>query len=174
MFAADFDALEDHMPALRRFAQSLTKSAHEADDLVQDSLERAMTRWHLFEQGTNLRAWLFTICRRLFLNNCRRTSTRGVHVEYEDVRMAIPVKAAQESAMELNDVKAAFASLPMKDKVILSLVTMEGLKYEEAAKILDLPIGTVRSRVSRARSRLLNTLESTDSEAIEAKGTQAV
>ena len=160
MLSTDFEALTGEIPALRRFARSLTRNADTADDLVQDCIERAMTRWHLFEPGTNLRAWLFTICRRLFLNNCRRAATRGVHVDYEDVISAVPVKPMQEISMELEDVKAAFAELPLNDRVILSLITMEGMKYKEAADLLDLPVGTVRSRLSRARSKLMEKIES--------------
>ena len=153
------DDLTQHIPALQRFARSLTKDAAAADDLVQDTVERALTRWHLYEAGTNLRAWLFTICRRLFLNECRRSSTRGVHVDYEDVKSAIPVKAMQDLTLEVKDVQKAFSKLPMKDKVILSLITLEGLKYKEAAVLLDMPIGTVRSRLSRARNRLMAAVE---------------
>ncbi len=149
----------EHLPALQRYACTLTRDSDRADDLVQDCVERALTRWHLYEQGTNLRAWLFTICRRLFLNECRKTATRGVHIEYEDVRMAIPVKAQQEAKVELEELKSAFQTLPLNDKVVLSLITLEGLKYEEAAVLLNVPVGTIRSRLSRARSKLTVLLE---------------
>lgn len=148
-----------HMPALRAFAQSLTRDPSRADDLVQDTMERALTRFHLFQEGTNLRAWLFTMCRRIFLNDLRKSARRGTSLEYDESRFERPAPPTQEQKLHLNDVKAAFHQLPLKDKVILSLIAIEGLQYEEAANALDVPVGTVRSRLFRARARLDQIME---------------
>lgn len=151
--------LTECLPALQRFAMQLTRNADRANDLVQDTVERALRKAHLFD-GANLRSWLFTVCRRVFLNQIRSEKSRGHAVELDDAPPAkLAVAEAQEQIMHFNDVAAAFELLPMNDKVILSLVVIEGLKYEEAAEALDLPIGTVRSRLSRARSKLIDLVE---------------
>lgn len=147
-------ALSDCLPALERFAMSLTGTRDQADDLVQDTVERALKKAHLFD-GSNLRAWMFTICRRLFLNQIRSRKTRGIAVPVDDApQAALSIDERQEMSMHFQDVANAFEKLPLNDRVILSLVVMEGLKYEETAELLDIPIGTVRSRLSRARARL--------------------
>lgn len=146
--------ISECLPALRRFAMRLTRNEDRANDLVQDTVERALRKSHLFD-GSNLRSWMFTICRRIFLNNIRSEKSRGVLVDIDDApqsRFATP--ETQEQTMHYNEVVSAFDRLPLKDKVLLSLVVIEGLKYEEAAEVLDVPVGTVRSRLSRARARL--------------------
>lgn len=151
--------LSECLPALNRFALQLTRNQDRANDLVQDSVERAIRKAHLFD-GENLRSWLFTICRRVFLNQIRRTKAQGVAVELDDApRFELASAPTQEHTMHFNDVAHAFERLPMNDKVILSLVVIEGMKYEEAAEVLDLPVGTVRSRLSRARSKLMSMVE---------------
>lgn len=146
--------LSDCLPALNRFALQLTKNRDRALDLVQDSVERALRKSHLFD-GANLRSWLFTICRRVFLNQIRSERVRGHAVDLDDAPQSrLATAETQEQSMHYNDVVEAFERLPVNDKVILSLVVIEGLKYEEAAELLDVPVGTVRSRLSRARGRL--------------------
>jgi RNA polymerase sigma-70 factor (ECF subfamily) len=162
MLESERAQLEAHIPALRSFSQSLTRDPVEADDLVQDSLERAIAKWDLFEPGTNLQAWLFTICRRLFLNKVRQNANRGPTMEYEDQRCDRPSRATQEVSMHFEQVREAFDRLPMNDRVILSLITIEGLKYEEAAALLKVPVGTVRSRLSRARDKLRTEVDAQD------------
>lgn len=165
-------ALNECLPALNRFALQLTRNQDRAADLVQDCVERALRKAHLFD-GANLRSWLFTICRRVFLNQIRSEKTRGVAVELDDAPQSrIASVETQEQTMHYNDVVDAFERLPMNDKVILSLVVIEGLKYEEAAEMLDVPVGTVRSRLSRARARLLAMVDA-DAEAT-ADGTKLV
>ncbi len=152
-------ALAECLPALQRFAMQLTRNADRANDLVQDTVERALRKSHLFD-GANLRSWMFTICRRVFLNQIRSEKSRGRGVELDEAPQSkIAVTEAQEQVMHYNDVAAAFERLPMNDKVILSLVVIEGLKYEEAAEALDVPIGTIRSRLSRARTKLVSLVE---------------
>lgn len=147
--------LSDALPALRRFAFSLTRNEDDADDLVQDSVERALAKAHYFEAGTNLKSWLFTLCKRLFLNQMRRRQTQGHAIDIDDAPQSkIAEDASQEISAECRETLERFETLPMRDKVVLSLIVVEGVKYEEAAQILDVPVGTIRSRLSRARARL--------------------
>ena len=152
--------LNDVLPALRRFALSLTRNEDQADDLVQDSVERAIAKSEYFEPGTNLRSWMFTLCRRVFLNQIRKQKTRGAVVDLDDApQSSVAAAPTQYTSVECNEVIQGFDRLPMRDKVVLSLVAVEGLKYEEAAEVLDVPVGTVRSRLSRARARLKELVE---------------
>lgn len=154
--------LSNELSPLRRFSMSLTHDRDRADDLVQDTIERAMQKAHLFD-GANLRAWLFTICRRIFLNQVRKQKLTGTSVTVEDApQNELKVVATQESTIEFHDVAIAFDKLSPKDKTILALVAVEGLKYQEAADLLDVAVGTIRSRLSRARTKLLTLME-TDS-----------
>lgn len=147
--------LYDVLPALRRFALTLTRSEDRANDLVQDSVERALLKAHYFKPGTNLRSWMFTLCRRLFLNKIRKNRSRGIPIELEDAPQArLSVAPHQESSMEYAEIAQCFERLPPRDRAILTMVAVEGRKYDEAAKALNVPIGTVRSRLSRARARL--------------------
>lgn len=158
--------LNDCLPALHRFALQLTRNHDRACDLVQDSVERALRKAHLFD-GSNLRSWLFTICRRVFLNQIRSEKARGIAVDMEDAPQSRLASAqTQEQTMHFNDVVDAFHRLPLNDRVILSLVVIEGMKYEEAAEALDVPVGTVRSRLSRARNRLVAMLDG-ENEAVD-------
>lgn len=148
------------LPALNRFALTLTRSPDRASDLVQDCVERCIRKQHLFD-GQNLRSWMFTVCRRVFLNQLRKERSRGQSVELEDAPAStLSIDASQEETMHYHDVVQSFRELPLNDKVVLSLIAIEGLKYEEAAELLDVPVGTVRSRLSRARSRLRDMLDS--------------
>lgn len=147
--------LDDVLPALRRFAISLTRNEVRANDLVQDSVERALVKAEYFQPGTNLRSWMFTLCRRVFLNQVRKRKSRGVAIDLEDApQAALSEKAGQLSAVTYREVAEHFERFPNRDKAVLSLVVIEGMKYEEAAAVLDVPVGTVRSRLSRARARL--------------------
>lgn len=158
--------LQETVPPLHKFAQYLTRNKDDANDLVHDSIERALRNQHRFEPGTNLRAWLFTICKRQFLDKVRRRRTMGIHVTLESApQSAFSVQASQEPLMQLRDVVRSFHRLPHKDKVILSLIVIDGLSYDEAGTLLHLPVGTVRSRLSRARKRLKGLLGSDDAAA---------
>lgn len=152
--------LNNCLPSLHRFAFTLTRSHDRAADLVQDCVERCLRKQHLFD-GENLRSWMFTVCRRVFLNQLRREKSRGQSVELDDAPASkLSISACQEDNMHYHDVVHSFRELPLNDKVVLSLIAIEGLKYEEAAELLEVPVGTVRSRLSRARSRLREMLES--------------
>jgi RNA polymerase sigma-70 factor (ECF subfamily) len=148
--------LERQIPALRRYAFALARNAAEADDLVQDCLERALSRWSLRRADGDLRAWLFAILRNQFVNAYHRNKRRGVQVEEADAQSP----AGQDRALELGDALAALDLLPEDQKSLLLLVGVEDFSYAEAAAVLGIPEGTVMSRLSRARKRLREILES--------------
>lgn len=151
--------LEPQIPALRRYARALTRDADRADDLVQDCLERALSRWMLFRAEEDVRPWLFTILRNLHLDRLRRERRRGRDVEIDDAEL--PAHAPdQEAALGVRDALAALDLLPEEQKSLLLLVGVEDLTYEEAARVLGVPIGTVMSRLARGRQRLRAILES--------------
>jgi len=149
--------LAAHVPRLRRYARALLHNRELADDLVQDTLERALDRAALFTPGTDLRAWLFTIMHNLFANQARRASVRALHVsvddEYVDEReFAVP--ASQTRSLEVRDLDAALQRLPHEQRAVVLLVGLEEMSYAEVASMLDVPIGTVMSRLSRGREKL--------------------
>jgi RNA polymerase sigma-70 factor, ECF subfamily len=147
------DALLAATPSLRAFAVSLTGSFDRADDLVQDTILRALSHIDRFERGTNLNAWLFTILRNLFHSEYRK---RKREVEDVDGSYAARLKTApdQGSWLDFQDFRAALAKLPPDQREALLLVGAQGFSYEDAANIMGCAIGTVKSRVNRARMRL--------------------
>ena len=150
--------LEPLIPALRRYAYALLRDHAAADDLVQDTLERALSRWYLRRTDGELRAWLFTILRNLQIDAHRQGRRRGVHVEIDEADHR-ETAARQEAALEARDVLAALEQLPEEQKSLLLLIGVEDFSYGEAARILGVPIGTVMSRLSRARQRLRSIVE---------------
>jgi RNA polymerase sigma-70 factor (ECF subfamily) len=151
--------LTQHIPRLRRYARALTGDADRADDLVQDSLERAWSRMHLWHGEGDMRAWLFTIMHNVFANSARKYSREPVYVSVsEDDRTTSPMDDDNESELRMRELQLALESLPEAQREVLLLVGLEQLSYEETAAILDIPIGTVMSRLSRARERLRSTL----------------
>lgn len=149
--------IEPHIPGLRRFACGLLRGDRErADDLVQDSLERALSRWHLHNAKNGLRGWLYTILYNRFLSDQRRRARRGIHNPLtQAVEAELPViSGGQHSALEHRDLVRAFSTLPEEQRSVLLLIAVEDLSYEEAARVLGVPTGTVMSRLSRGRDRL--------------------
>ncbi|WP_295144201.1 sigma-70 family RNA polymerase sigma factor [uncultured Reyranella sp.] len=151
---ADAEALlEPLIPALRRYAYALVRDHDAADDLVQDTLERALSRWTLRRRDGDLRAWLFTIQRNLHVSALRQNRRRGPHVELDE-QTTPRTAATQESGAEVQDILAALDQLPEEQKSLLLLVGVEDFSYDEAARIMGVPAGTVMSRLSRGRQRL--------------------
>lgn len=143
------------IPALRRYARAMLRDRDDADDLVQDVLERAIARWHGRRQAESLRSWLFAILHNLALDRLRRRARQGVTEPLDaapEDRLGRP--ATQEMAVEREDVLALVALLPEEQRGVLLLIAVEELSYAEAAAVLDVPQGTVMSRLSRARERL--------------------
>lgn len=146
--------IEQLIPALRRFAWGLCRDPHDADDLVQDCIERALSRWHLRRPDGNLRAWLFTILYNEFINGRRRLMRRGSMTSIDELMTEPSIQEDQEQNLHVKDVMDGIGRLPADHRAVLLLVGTEDLSYEEAARVLGVPIGTVMSRLSRARERL--------------------
>jgi RNA polymerase sigma factor (sigma-70 family) len=146
--------LETEIPRLRRYARALTRDATRADDLVQSCLTRALAKQHLWQPGTDLRAWLFTLLHNQHVNDVRRSLREGVSVAVEDVAPILTVQPNVAASLQLRDLEDALTRLPEEQQQVILLVGLEGLRYEEVATILGVPIGTVRSRLSRGRDGL--------------------
>jgi RNA polymerase sigma factor (sigma-70 family) len=151
--------LEPQIPGLRRYAWALLRDCEAADDLVQDTLERAISRWSQRREG-DLRAWLFAIQRNLFINGVRQRKARGKQVGEEALSDVQAPGMSPESHAGLRDVLIGLDALPEDQRSILLLIGVEDLSYEQAAQVLDIPLGTVMSRLSRARARLREFMES--------------
>ena len=158
------DLIEQEIPRLRRFARYLARDIDYADDLVQECLLRAIEKIDSWTPGTNLRAWLFVILKNIFKNDLRRDGRITLRDPRNDAELTVAVPAAQEARMALLEVKEAFLTLPDEHREVLALVGIEGLKYEEVALILDVPVGTIRSRLSRARNALKDAVGDVESE----------
>ena len=154
--------LEAEIPRLRRYARALTRDVTRADDLVQSCLTRAVAKQHLWQPGTDLRAWLFTILHNQHVNEVRRSVREGVNVAVEDMAPVLTVQSNAYASLQLRDLEAAIASLPQEQRQVILLVGLEGMRYEEVAVILDVPVGTVRSRLSRGRDQLRRLMEMDD------------
>lgn len=145
--------LRELLPRLRRFAQWLTREPSSADDLVQGTLERALSRWRSKRPEGDLRAWLFSILYRQFLDGQRRAK-RHARLLSLFGREEEPQSSSLDDIAIAHSTLAAFAQLPTEQRALLLLVSVEGLSYQEAANSLQIPIGTVMSRLSRARKAL--------------------
>jgi RNA polymerase sigma-70 factor (ECF subfamily) len=153
--------VEPLIPALRRYARALVRNAAAADDLVQDCLERAVSRWHQ-RRDNDPRSWLFTILHNLAISQFRQSTARGKHIAIDETNEnEFGRSAEQEQQLMYQDVLNKLAKLPDDQRAVLLLVAVEDLSYADAAKVLDIPIGTVMSRLSRARDRLQQEIEGT-------------
>ena len=145
------ERLVDLIPRLRRYARALVGDRATADDLVQDTLERALAKLHLYRRGTDLRAWLFTVMHNVHVNRMRATRPTDM---LEDEMPELAQRPAQGDGLLVRDLERAVARLPSDQRAVLLLVTLEEMSYEEVARALAIPIGTVMSRLSRAREKL--------------------
>ncbi|NNM74685.1 RNA polymerase sigma factor [Enterovirga aerilata] len=152
--------IEPHIPALRRYAWALLRDHEAADDLVQDCLERAVGRWRLRRRDGDLKAWLFAIQHNLFIDGLRRKRRELLRAEVEDLSGIPEPGIEQESRAAMRDILACLDALPADQRAVILLVGVEDLSYEEAARVLGVPIGTVMSRLSRGREKLRRYLES--------------
>ena len=148
------DEIESSVPALRRYARALTRNADHADDLVQDCLERAIRKQALWKPTGPLKAWLFRILLNLYRNELRLARRRGDHVPVDTLLVEPAVAPAQPGRIALNELSRAIATLVDDQREALLLVVLEGLSYSEAATALDIPMGTLMSRLGRARAAL--------------------
>jgi RNA polymerase sigma-70 factor (ECF subfamily) len=146
--------LEAEIPRLRRYARALTHNAVRADDLVQDTLTRALRKQHLWEPGSDLRAWLFTIMHNQNVNDVRRAACDDIAVDIDQFVSIMIATTDPTGSRQLQELDLAIANLPEEQRQVLLLVGLEGLSYQDTAAILRIPVGTVRSRLSRARDFL--------------------
>ena len=145
------ERLVELIPRLRRYARALAGDRASADDLVQDTLERAWAKLHLYRRGTDLRAWLFTVMHNVHVNRVRATrATDPIEEEMPELAQRAP----QGDALVVRDLERAIARLPAEQREVLLLVTLEDMSYDEVARTLGIPIGTVMSRLSRAREKM--------------------
>ena len=146
--------IEALIPRLRRYARVLTRDAVAADDLVQDCLARALGKIHLWKQGSDLRAWLFTILHHQHSSLARRDARQRASIQLQKYNAGSTLSPTQAVRLELRDLDRALAKLPEEQRSVILLVGLEGMRYEEAASVVNLPVGTVRSRIFRAREAI--------------------
>src|SRR5919202_3299483 len=149
-----YKKIEEEIPRLRRYARALTRDISAADDLVQDCLARALSKVHLWQEGTDLRAWLFTILHNQYVNHVRRAVREGAAVGLSETEPMLTSVPNQNKRLELRDLERAITKLPDEQRSVILLVGLEGMRYEEVAAVLDVPVGTIRSRLSRGREML--------------------
>jgi len=174
---SDFhDLIEREIPRLRRYARALTRSADRADDLVQETLLRAVAKAHLWQQGTDIRAWLFTIMHNQYVNMVRRAIREEATIDIEQMSSSLVATTDPTASRQLRELERALGRLPGDQREVILLVGLEGLSYEAAAQILGVPVGTVRSRLSRGRDALrrLMDLEGPNSASAVARNREAL
>jgi len=154
------DQLIAVLPRLRRFARGLTGSASEADDLVQAACERALAREHQFQEGTRFDSWMFRIVQTVWIDQLRAREVRKEDSDVAEDRLGTdaPVRTI-EARLALAEVRRAIQFLPHDQRTTLMLVTVEGLSYKEAAEVVGVPVGTIMSRLARARTALQQQLD---------------
>ena len=149
------ELVAQQIPRLRRYARALMAGDRSrADDLVQDCLERALSRLHRWRRGSDIRAWLFTIMHNVYVNQVRHSMSGPDFVSLDTFESDTAAAVCAEGALLLDELHLAIGELPPDQRETLLLVAMEGMGYEQVARILDIPVGTVMSRLSRARQRL--------------------
>jgi len=154
--------LGKEIPMLKRYALSLARDVSQAEDLVQECLARAMEGINSWQPGTNLQAWLIVILRNIFLNDCRRSKRERLSLEQLGHAAPRQLPAQQDSGLKLAEIERAFMSLSNDHREILSLIVVEGMTYEQSADVLGVTMGTVKSRLSRARACLSELLDDGD------------
>jgi RNA polymerase sigma-70 factor (ECF subfamily) len=145
------ERLVELIPRLRRYARALVGDRATADDLVQDTLERAWAKLHLYRRGTDLRAWLFTVMHNVHVNRVRASRLTDT---LDEEMPELAQRAPQGDALLVRDLDRGIARLPAEQRAVLLLVTLEEMSYEQVARTLGIPIGTVMSRLARAREKL--------------------
>jgi len=145
---------EREIPRLRRYARALTRSADRADDLVQETLLRAVAKAHLWHAGTDLRAWLFTIMHNQYVNIVRRAIREKATIDIDQISSSLIATTDPTGSRQLRELERSLGFLPDEQREVILLVGLEGMSYDSAAQILNVPVGTVRSRLSRGRDAL--------------------
>jgi RNA polymerase sigma-70 factor (ECF subfamily) len=167
-------SIESEIPRLRRYARALTRDAVTADDLVQDCLTRALGKLHLWQEGSDLRAWLFTILHNQYVNYVRRAVREGAAVALNETEPMLTRAPQQSRRLELRDLERAIARLPEEQRSVILFVGLEGMRYEEVAAVLGVPVGTIRSRLSRGREALRRLTGSVPEEELALPGEERI
>ncbi|MEL6516683.1 MAG: RNA polymerase sigma factor [Pseudomonadota bacterium] len=167
------DELVDHLPALRAFAMSLCRNSATADDMVQDAIEKAWVNFDKFKEGTNMRAWLFTILRNTYYSSRRKMKREVADPEGVFVGQ-MSEKPAHDGHLQLEEFRRAFITLSDEQREALTLVGAGGFSYEEAAEMCGCAVGTIKSRANRARKRLAELLHLDEDEPLEMTDAQTV
>ena len=160
--------IEQQIPRLRRYARALTRNRDRADDLVQDALSRALEKEQFWQPGTDLGAWLFTIMHNQNVNNVRRDVRVSAMVDIELISTTLPATTDPSASRKMVELDRALARLPLGQRQVILLVGLEGMSYEETSRILGIPVGTVRSRLSRGRDTLRELLDMEERPAVAA------
>ena len=160
------DELVTHLPALRAFALSLTRNRATADDMMQDAVLKAWTNMDKFQAGTNMRAWLFTILRNTYYSAHRKRKREVPDID-NTFSENLAVKPDHDGRLQMMDFKVAFDKLADEHREALILVGANGFSYEDAAKTCGVATGTMKSRVNRARAKLVELLHLNSDEAME-------
>jgi len=155
------DAIERTIPSLRRYARALLGTTQDADDLVHDALVDALARPRDGLEAAHIRPWLFAILRNRFVSNHRRAKYRATASSEDNTIERATVRPGQEAGLQMRDLTLGLAGLPVEQREVLLLVTVEGFSYADVAAMLDIPLGTVMSRLSRARDRLNDFMDGT-------------
>jgi RNA polymerase sigma-70 factor (ECF subfamily) len=159
---SDFDRfLEAEIPGLRRYARVLVRDVDRADDLVQDTLTRALEKSVLFLPGTNLRAWLFTLMHNQHVDSARRSSRETAPLDTADIPRTLIATTDPTASCRLRELDTALAQLRQEERQIILIIGLEGLRYDEAARTLGVPLGTVASRLSSGRDHLRRLMDMT-------------
>ena len=152
--------VEPLIPALRGYARSLLRNREMADDLVQDCLERVVSRWSERRSEESTRSWMFAIAHNLAANRLRQQAQRGQHLDIDDIdQSALAQPASQEDRIRHGELMRALQALPADQRAAVVRVCIDGLSYAQAARELEVPIGTVMSRLARAREKLQRALD---------------
>jgi len=149
------------IPRLRRYALTLTRDPVAADDLVQDTLERAIRKRHLWKRHGSLRSWMYRILYRIFLNQGSQRKRRALEIDLDHAPEPV-APGSPEAGLVHRDIVDALCELPAEQRAAIALTAIEGLSYDEAATALDIPVGTLRSRLSRGRERLRATFDASE------------
>lgn len=160
------DEMVEHLPAMRAFAVSLTRDAASADDLVQDTVVKAWKNFDKFKEGTNLRAWLFTILRNTFYSSLRKSKREVADVDGA-MAATLSEKPHHDGRLAMADFEKVFGQLPVEQREALILVGASGMSYEDAAETCEVAVGTIKSRVNRGRAKLIELLGIGEDEALE-------
>ncbi|EKV31523.1 ECF sigma factor [Caenispirillum salinarum AK4] len=154
--------IEAQIPDLKRYARSLARSEADANDLVQDCVERALLKWHLYKPGTNLRSWLFTMMRNVFISQKRREAVSQRYMSQAVHDESTIARPSQMHSVYLKETVQAMEELSEQERSAVQMLGIDELSHQAAAELNSLPVGTMKSRLSRGRANLRTVLQMSD------------